>query len=370
MHKFWKNFYSTIIVAIFIGLICYGLACLALKFGWTNVTGSVDPNNQNYQAIETVETEPIPIDTTSPKPQKDGLTLKNICKIKTISETHPNDALAMQNAFSASTSNKLIAKMIFVFNLKNNDENLKNELTKCDTAKGQLSKMIAGAENKSQNNPSVFAWTQTDEWPIIVEALTKEKETINRAANAAQIEPRILVVPIVVEQLRLYFTQREYFQKFFKPFKILGVTTQMAMGVMSIKEKTATQIENNLLDKNSPFYPGLEFENLLDFKTDNFANERYNRLTNSKDQYYSYLYGALFIKEIETQWQKAGFPINDRPEILATVYNLGFEHSEPKTNPKIGGSTLNINGVEYTFGGLGAEFYYSGQMQDIFPFKP
>ena len=37
---------------------------------------------------------------------------------------------------------------------------------------------------------------------------------------------------------------------------------------------------------------------------------------------------------LEAQWKAAGFPIDDRPEILATLYNLGYERSRPHANPK------------------------------------
>jgi hypothetical protein len=372
MRNFRKIFWSTLVVLVFIGLICYGLLFLALKLGWTNVNGSVDSNNLAYQEIDALPVEAAPVTDTAEieKENKDNIASKISCKIEIITEKYPENGEAILKAYKTTQSVELAAKMIFVFNLKNTDAVLKNEIANCSRKTDQDLKMVAGSQSINQINPDIYAWTNTDEWPVIVDALTKEQSAINRAAQAAQIEPRLLVVPIVVEQLRLYFTQREYFQKFFKPFKILGVTTQMAMGVMSIKERTAIQIENYLKDQNSPYFPGEDYKHLLDFKTTHISEERFNRLTNSKDQYYSYLYGALFIKEVQTQWAKAGFQITNRPEILTTVYNLGFEHSDPKSNPKIGGSTLNIGGVSYTFGGLGAEFYYSGQMQDIFPFKP
>lgn len=366
MNKFWKNFWSVIIVIIFTTLIFYGLAFLALKFGWTNVGGTIDKDNSSYQEI--VPTKPA-INKTLIKPQPNS-PLENLCKLKIIETKYSKNSQQLELAYNETHSNNLLTKMIFVFNLQNNDPALKKDLEGCDTKLKQIGKLILGNETvKIDNSQNIYAWANTAEWQIIVEALAKEQDTITKAAAAADIEPRVLAVPIVVEQLRLYFTQREYFEKFFKPFKILGVTNQMAMGVMSIKEKTAIQIENNLKDKKSPYYLGKKYENLLDFNSQNTAKERYDRLTNQKDQYYSYLYGALYIKEIETQWEKAGFPISDRPEIIATLYNLGFEHSEPKNNPQIGGSTLSIGNEEYTFGGLGSQFYYSGEIQNLFPYK-
>ena len=96
---------------------------------------------------------------------------------------------------------------------------------------------------------------------------------------------------------------------------------------MAIKEKTAIQIENNLKDKNSPYYLGSNFENILDFKTADHSKERYERLTNEHDHFYAYLYGALYIKQVEAQWQASGFDISQRPEIIATLFNISLKFS-------------------------------------------
>ena len=73
------------------------------------------------------------------------------------------------------------------------------------------------------------------------------------------------------------------------------------------------------------------------------------------------------MKEIQAQWSRAGYNIDDRPEILATLYNLGFYYSIPKADPKVGGTVINIDGMDYTFGDIAYEFYYSSELSDIFP---
>ena len=104
--------------------------------------------------------------------------------------------------------------------------------------------------------------------------------------------------------------------------------------------------------------------NLDASSTDNL----YNRLTDEHNHYYSYLYTALFIKEIEAQWLRAGYDISNRPEILATIFNLGFDKSIPKKDPEVAGSIITIGGEQITFGRLAYEFYYSGELLDIFGF--
>ena len=93
----------------------------------------------------------------------------------------------------------------------------------------------------------------------------------------------------------------------------------------------------------------------------------YDRLTDDKDHTYQYLYTAIFIKEIEAQWQKAGYDISDNPGVIVTLFNIGFQHSVPKAMPATGGSVITSGGKNYTYGLLGTYFYDSTQLTDIFP---
>ncbi len=138
---------------------------------------------------------------------------------------------------------------------------------------------------------------------------------------------------------------------------------------MGMKEDTAIQVESHLTNPSSPFYPGAQYENLLDFPTGttDLKTARFTRMTDQHNHYWSYLYAGLFLKEIEAQWERAGFPIEDQPAILSTLFNIGFAHSEPKENPQVGGAEIEIGGKKYSFGGLAAEFYNSDLLIDLFP---
>ena len=212
-------------------------------------------------------------------------------------------------------------------------------------------------------------WVVTDEWTAIQGGLTKDKDLIKRASNASGVPVRTILSPIIVEQFRYFGSEREQLKKVFLPLQILGNGVKFSYGIAGVKISTAKQIEENLKNVDSPYYLGKKYENLLDFKTDNPDKERMDRLTDDKNHYYSYLYTALFIKQIETQWKKAGYPISDRPEILATIFNLGFQHSDPKANPEVGGSNITAGQKTYTFGGLAFEFFYSNELTKIFPIR-
>jgi hypothetical protein len=207
-----------------------------------------------------------------------------------------------------------------------------------------------------------------EEWASIREAIVKDKSDIEKAATIIGIEPRLIVASTIVEQVRLFHSQRELFKKFFEPLKILGNANKISLGVMGVKEATAIQTENNLKDPTSPYYLGEQFEHLLDFTTDNPTEERFNRLTDFNSHYYSYLYGGIYMKEMMEQWRKAGYDIQYRPEIVGTLFNVGFPQSRPNPNPKVGGSAITVGDAKYSFGSLAYEFYYSGELLDDFPY--
>ncbi len=229
-------------------------------------------------------------------------------------------------------------------------------------------------------------WAQGEEWQTLKEAIIKDKEVINKVSKETGVSSRVIVSILIVEQLRLFHDNREIFKTIFAPLKILGNQSQFSWGVMGIKQDTAREIENNLKDSNSVWYLGVNYSHTLDFGSstvltsttsagiasntaipEDTDTQRFNRLTDEHDRYYSYLYAAILIKEIGSQWNKAGFPISDRPEILATLFNIGFTNSKPNADPQVGGAEISIGTSTYSFGGLAGSFYYSDKLINDFP---
>lgn len=221
--------------------------------------------------------------------------------------------------------------------------------------------VVNSAKNESPE------WSRGDEWLVFKTAVIKDRETLKKVESATGIESRLVVSLLAVEQLRLYHTNRELFKKVFYPLKLLGNQSQFSWGVMGLKQDTTVQIENHLKDSESPFYIGEGYENLLDFKSDNSGKERFERIIDEHDRYYSYLYAAVHLKQIITQWKNAGYDISDRPEIISTLFNIGFQNSKPNTNPKVGGAEIKIKNKVYSFGSLAGEFYYSNELLEEFP---
>lgn len=223
--------------------------------------------------------------------------------------------------------------------------------------------------NKNDFTPTLsYHWADTDQWNLMREVFTRDQEIIKKAANDARVSPRLILSGVIGEQFRFFNNRREAFKSYFEPLKILASLNNTSYGIAGLKPKTVGQIEMHLKDETSPFYLGPDMEHVVTYaNTIDIESERLNRITDAKNPYYSYLYVGLFMKEIQAQWSKAGYSIDNRPEVLATLYNLGFYYSIPKADPQVGGTVINIDGKDYTFGDIAYEFYYSPELSDIFP---
>ncbi len=214
------------------------------------------------------------------------------------------------------------------------------------------------------------AWASSDEWALMKEVFARDQEIIKRAAFDAGVEPRILLGGVIGEQFRFFGNRRESFKQYFEPLKILASLSNTSYGIAGLKPKTLMQIEEHMKNPKSVYYLGPDMENLFTYQDgDDIEAVRFNRITDVSNPYFSYLYVGLFMKQIQVQWANAGYDITHSPEVLGTLYNLGFYYSVPKANPQSGGSIVMVNGTEYSFGDLSYEFYYSGELLDVFPLR-
>ena len=217
---------------------------------------------------------------------------------------------------------------------------------------------------------TAFNWADTDQWNLMKEVFSRDQDIIKKAAEDAQISPRLILSGVIGEQFRFFNNRRESFKSYFEPLKILASLSNTSFGIAGLKPKTVGLIETYLKDPSSPYYLGADMEHIVDYPDQNdIEAQRLDRITDAKNPYYSYLYVGLYMREIEAQWKKAGYDISDRPEVLATLYNLGFYYSIPKEDPQAGGTLININGIDYVFGDIAYEFYYSGELSNIFPLE-
>ena len=206
-------------------------------------------------------------------------------------------------------------------------------------------------------------WNKTQEWNILKTAFTKDSVVLNKVSQETGISTRMILSTVSPEQIRFFTSNREDFKRVFEPLKILISLSKFSLGVSGIKEDTAQQIEEYANDPTSEFYPGPEMNTLLVYPPGvNPDTELYNRLTDEHNHYYSYLYTALFIKEIQSQWEKSGFDITKEPGVIITLFNLGFNASKPNDKPIVAGSTITLGGHSYSYGELGSLIYNSNEL--------
>ncbi len=199
----------------------------------------------------------------------------------------------------------------------------------------------------------------TEEWQTVREGLRKDSGIITRVAAETGVPARIIASVVVPEQMRFFTSEREIYKQVFEPLKILGSLSQFSLGVSGIKEETALQIEDRAPARLAPLFsyqPGVSRQ-----------TELYTRLTDDQNHYYAYLYTALYIHEINEQWESAGFPIANRPGIIATLFNIGFGNSRPNATPTVGGASVTVDGSEYSYGEVARRFYDSPDLADVFP---
>ena len=365
-NKFLRTTIYLIVFAFAgIGLLFSGVF-VAMRLHLTDVKGSIDSRNEFFNDVKK-ETQRFPIIKKSEALLREEKLDPEIgCKIITISSVLPENGKRIMDTYMKTKSPVIAEKMINAIMLvtDNNNPFLKNKIDQC--------KDVGNNINNLPDNPTssrVFSWMASTEWETLRDALIKDKDFIKQASVDSGVPSRIIVSTVISEQFRFFTANRESYKRYFEPLKVLGNGTKFSYGVAGVKIETARIIEDNLKNSKSPFYLGEDHEDIFNYGDLDRDTEMLARLTDPKNHYYSYLYTAVFLKEIMNQWQNAGYPINDRPEVLSTLFNLGFYKSVPKANPEVGGSTITINDRDYTFGGLSYEFYYSGELLDIFPFE-
>jgi hypothetical protein len=331
---------------------------VALKLGLTKTAGKIDLNDRYFQNLSRKPAA----GAQDPAASTDRI----LIRLSALHELHPQNAKLILAAFGQHRDPVQAERMLDALEpYLANDPRYRDRILSLEASAGP----VRGADRQA----SLYPWMNSEEWQAFSGGVLKDRDTIIKAAKVTGTDPRLIVTMMVSEQIRLFTAQREIFKRYFAPLKVLGNETTFSLGVCGIKDDTAKAIEANLRNPKSPFYLGERYAHLLDYPEGtadaDLTEVRYQRLID-RTHYNSYLYTGLYIRQIIKQWQAAGYDIADRPEILATLFNIGFVHSVPNPTPHVGGAEITVGGKTYTFGSLAFEFYYSGDMAEAFPLTP
>ena len=346
-------------------LVLFALAGIAIIGAWglyqlgvTNNRGRVDKNYRYLMSVSEIK------DLKGKKltrQQIDEQWALQYGRLAALARFYPENARLIMRAAQFSDDPVVVDRMVAAAQIYMDEE------TEIDKLADQVAAVLAKVPQQQRGN--IIPWMDGPEWPALRDAIMRDSALINEAGRLTGVEPRLIVGCLIGEQIRLFNSKREMFKKYLGPVKVLSVQSQFSYGVNGIKDFTAEAVEQHLQDPTSEFYMGQAYEHLLDFETEDHETERYNRLVDYRNHLYSYIYTGCILHQTMLQWRRAGFDISDRPDILFTLFNVGFSQSVPKANPVAGGSHINVGDRDYTFGAIGFDFYYSGEMAEAFPFQ-
>ena len=328
------------------------------ELGFTNNNGGADKNNRYL-------TESQHYLASSDSVNSQEAALNGYRDLSVLRQFYPKNADLIFNAARYSDRPTAVQEMIYAANMYMQE----------DDHADAYRKMVDDVDNilKSKKmqpfEGNVIPWMNDSAWPALKAAILKDSALIYEAARLTGVEPRLIVGCLVGEQVRLFNSKREMYKRYLGPMKVLSVQSQFSLGVNGIKDFTAMQVERNLTDTASIFYMGKPYEHILDFKTENHQAERISRLTNYRNHLYSYIYTGCILHQTMLQWRRSGYDIVNRPDILFTLFNLGFAASKPGPDPQCGGSHITVHDAIYTFGVICNDFYYSGELAEQFPLK-
>jgi hypothetical protein len=361
LRKIFRISYFTIIHGLAIFAMFLILTALAVHFKWTNQSGITDVNNRYFEDLADKYGQDQDLDSTQLEWHHDQF----FAKLGILAKYKPVDARNIYAAYESSQDVIIGLRMIDAASIMLKDN------------QGYQKELKALNKYREGTKKSIYEWSNYKVWDQFCKAVRRDKAAIDSASRVTGVESRLIVMCLVGEQVRMFNAGRERFKKYVYPFSSVMLPNNRGYGVTSILEHTALKIESNLTNTNSPFYPGPYFSKCLNYN-DSFPDmivdtieahkhKTIQRLIQGGDHFYSYLYTGLLLRQYFAQWERAGYDISNRPEVLGTLFNIGFQKSVPKAKPEAGGSTFNVGGKDYTFGGLCFEFYYSGEMIEEFP---
>lgn len=346
-------------------LVLFALAGAAIIGAWglyqlgvTNNRGAVDKNYRYLMSVSEMEELKGAKMTQA---QIDEQWALQYGRLAALARFYPENARLIMRAAQYSGDPMVVNRMVAAAQI------YMEENDSIDALADRIGALLASTPQQQRQN--LIPWMAEPAWPALKEAILRDSALINEAGRLTGVEPRMIVGCLIGEQIRLFNSKREMFKKYLGPVKVLSVQSQFSYGVNGIKDFTAEAVEQHLQDPSSEFYMGKAYEHLLDFETDDHATERYNRLVDYRNHLYSYIYTGCILHQTMLQWRRAGYDISDRPDVLFTLFNVGFSQSVPKPDPVPGGSHIEVGDRMYTFGGIGFDFYYSGELADAFPFR-
>lgn len=177
---------------------------------------------------------------------------------------------------------------------------------------------------------SIFPFLHAEHPDTTLAKLKDQKSNIEHASKTFDINPDFLKAIIYVERTNNYNWQDEYFDDY-----LAKKGKNSSIGFCQVKMKTAYWIECQLVDSLSEFYPGKKYEGIL--QVSQSPQEIIDKLEDNRT---NLLYAAAYMRIIQSYWESKSFSIDDRVDIIATIFSYGMfsrstgEPLKPNADPK------------------------------------
>lgn len=159
------------------------------------------------------------------------------------------------------------------------------------------------------------------------EAINENSEYIINAANFYNVDPCIVAACIFTEQDLNYDWKDQYFDYILSFYNILD----MSVGLGQMRVSTAKFIEDmNYIEEAKATDGGWNVPIIGNIHGTEQMMRVY-RLNNNESNVY---YVAAYIRYFVDVWEDNYNEISNRPDILATLYNLGHEITSPNSSPQ------------------------------------
>lgn len=162
-----------LIIFALIGIVFTGVF-VSMKFGWTNVKGSIAERNSSF--------------FRNP-PRAESMNDDNtqaiiLCKVHALANYAPETAKRIQTVYETSQNIELVNRMFGTAQMRFQDTGLFSNMADC--ARVSVPDMTPIVQ-------TAYAWADSDEWQVLKSAFIRDQDVIRKAAADAGVSPRILL---------------------------------------------------------------------------------------------------------------------------------------------------------------------------------
>lgn len=193
---------------------------------------------------------------------------------------------------------------------------------------------------------------KAEEKEKVTNLLVEHRDLIMQSAERFNLPPRLVASVIYTERtLNVNWLESELDMLLAKT----GYSSSIGMG--QVKIHTAQWIEKKIWDTESDYYLGAAYRKFIPKSKD--REELINRL---KEPRWNLNYIASYLAMFCKRWKDAGYGIENRPDIIGTLYSLGpFRVSDKKERKPHGNPRPNHFGI------VVKRFYDSQKLLDFYP---